>query len=79
MLLAPHHGSRKSNSPELARWCTPSWVVFSGDGRWSLPNVESPYRAVGGQVLHTYRNGAIQVRIDAEGVRVSPFVGQDLY
>ncbi len=79
VLLAPHHGSRKSNSPELAHWCTPSWVVFSGDGRWSLPKVESPYRAVGGQVLHTYRNGAIQVRIDTEGVRVSPFIGQYLY
>ena len=74
VLLAPHHGSRKSNSPELARWCTPTWVVFSGDGRWSLPEIEVPYRAVGGQVLHTFKNGAIQVRIDTEGVRVSPFV-----
>jgi len=76
VLLAPHHGSRKSNSPELANWCRPSWVIFSGDGRWSLPDVESPYHAVGGQVLHTFRNGAIQIRIDAEGMRVSPFVSK---
>jgi competence protein ComEC len=30
LVLAPHHGSRRSNSAELARWCTPEWVVVSG-------------------------------------------------
>ena len=74
VLLAPHHGSRKSNSPALAQWCTPAWVVFSGDGRWSLPETEAPYRAVGGRVLHTHDSGAIEVQITAEGVRVSRFV-----
>ena len=75
VLMAPHHGSRQSNSPELAAWCTPRWVVFSGDGRWSLPPVEAPYRKLGGQVRHTFESGAINVRIDAEGVRVSEFAG----
>ncbi len=74
VLLAPHHGSRQSNSPELAKWCTPGWVVISGDGRWSLPETEAPYRAVGARVLHTYDCGAIAVRITAEGVQVSPFI-----
>jgi competence protein ComEC len=74
VLMAPHHGSRKSNSAGLAAWCKPRWVVFSGDGRWSLPEVDSTYRAVGGQTLHTYNCGAIRVGIDAEGVCVSPFV-----
>jgi competence protein ComEC len=74
VLLAPHHGSKKSNSPELAAWCKPRWVVFSGDGRWSTPEIEAPYRAVGGQILHTYADGAIHVLIDAGGIRVSPFI-----
>jgi competence protein ComEC len=74
VLLAPHHGSRKSNSPGLAKWCTPHWVVFSGDGRWSLAETEAPYRAVGSQVLHTFDGGAIQVRIGTEGVYVSSFL-----
>ena len=73
VLLAPHHGSRKSNPPGLAKWCAPAWVIFSGDGRWSLPETEAPYRAVGSQVLQTHNCGAIQVQIDATGVRVSPF------
>ena len=74
VLLAPHHGSRKSNSPELAAWCGPRWVVFSGDGRWSLPEIEIPYRAADAEVLHTHESGAIQMRIDAAGVQVRPFV-----
>ena len=65
VLMAPHHGSRKSNSPELAAWCRPRWVVFSGDGRWNVPEIDATYRAVGSQVLHTYQSGAIQVRIAA--------------
>lgn len=74
VLMAPHHGSRISNSPGLAAWCKPRWVVFSGDGRWSLPEIDSTYRAVGGRSLHTYHSGAIHVRINGEGVHVSQFV-----
>ena len=74
VLLAPHHGSRQSNLPKLAEWCKPHWVVFSGDGRWSLPEAEVPYRAVGGRVLHTFVGGAINVRIDETGVSVSEFL-----
>lgn len=74
VLMAPHHGSKKSNQPGLAAWSKPRYVVFSGDGRWSLPEIEAPYRAVGAEVLHTFEGGAIQVGIDAEGVGVTPFV-----
>jgi competence protein ComEC len=74
VLMAPHHGSRKSNSPGLAAWCKPRWVVFSGDGRWNLPEIDAVYRAVGGQSLQTHDCGAIRVQIDGRGVRVSQFV-----
>ncbi len=73
-LLAPHHGSRKSNSPALATWCKPRWVVFSDDGRWNLPAINETYRAVGGQPLHTHTCGAIRVQIGTDGVNVSQFV-----
>ena len=49
--MAPHHGSRKSNSPELARWCRPRWVVFSDDGRLNTPEIDRTYQALGGQTL----------------------------
>ena len=76
VLMAPHHGSRQSNSPELARWCTPSWVVFSDDGRWNLPEIDATYQAVGSRTLHTNDSGAIEVRINGHGVEVRPFVGR---
>ena len=74
VLLAPHHGSRKSNSPALAAWCRPRWVVFSGDGRWNVPESESPYQAVGGQVLHTYRQRGRSTCGSPPGSDVSGFV-----
>ncbi|MBU4400373.1 MAG: ComEC/Rec2 family competence protein, partial [Planctomycetes bacterium] len=74
VLLAPHHGSRKSNSPELAAWCRPRWVVLSGGGRWNAPDIEATYRAVGGRVLPTSDRGAIRARITAEGIQMSGFV-----
>ena len=74
VLLAPHHGSRQSHSPELAHWCTPRCVIISGDGRWDSPEVAAPYRAVGASVLQTYNRGAIDVRIAAGEVRVTPFL-----
>ncbi len=75
VMLAPHHGSRKSNSPQLAAWCQPRWVVFSGDGRWNIPAVEKTYRAVGAETFWTSERGAIAVRVDSSGVRVTPFHG----
>jgi competence protein ComEC len=74
VLLAPHHGSKKSNSPELADWCRPDFVVFSGNGHWSTPELEATYHAVGAKVLHTYAVGAVDVQIDAGGIRVLPFL-----
>jgi competence protein ComEC len=73
VLMAPHHGSRKSNSPPLARWCRPRWVVLSGAGRWSTAEIDATYRAVGGRILHTCRSGAIEFLFDAEGVRLKAF------
>ena len=64
--------------PELAKWCTPACVVISGDGRWNLPEIDATYQAVGSRVLHTFDDGAIQVRINRPmEFSVSPFVGRD--
>lgn len=65
VLLAPHHGSRASNVPQLARWCSPEWVVVSGTRRWDPAPLEATYGALGARVLHTDRLGAVRVRADA--------------
>jgi competence protein ComEC len=74
VLVAPHHGSRQSNSPELAAWCRPQWIVLSGDGRWSTPETAATYRAVGGQILHTHIDGAITVTFDEKETKVERFL-----
>ncbi len=74
VLQAPHHGSRGSNSPELAAWSTPEWVVVSGSRRWDLEPVRRTYESVGSRFLHTADTGAVRVRIDSGGVAAAPFV-----
>jgi competence protein ComEC len=74
VLLAPHHGSRLSNSPGLASWCHPAWVIFSGDGRWTLPEIDATYQAAGSQTIHTFLTGAVIVTIDKNGTTVEPFL-----
>ena len=69
VLLAPHHGSQRSDPPGLAAWSTPEWVVISGDLRWDPGQTIATYRAAGAEVLHTARQGAIHVTLDASGVK----------
>jgi len=74
VLLAPHHGSRRSNSPELAAWSTPEWVVVSGGNRYDPATIGAVYKATGAQVLHTAQCGAVEVVVDGEGLRVDGFL-----
>lgn len=75
ILLAPHHGSRNSDPPGFAAWCTPTWVIVSGPrvGRDQQFTAQS-YRDVGAQVLHTADVGAVEFLIDGNGIECSQFV-----
>jgi competence protein ComEC len=77
VLMAPHHGSRQSNSPGLAAWCKPRWVVFSGSVRWSSPEVDLTYQAVGACPLHTHLSGAIRTQLGKAGAKITPFLKHD--
>ena len=75
ILLAPHHGSRHSDPPGFAAWCTPSWVVVSGP-RMSPEQqfTAASYREVGAQVLYTANVGAVQFTLDEQGIECAPFL-----
>ncbi len=75
VLLAPHHGSRRSNPPGLARWCQPEWVVVSGSINSFRPDMAESYHALGATVLHTGDSGAISCCIGPEKLRVEGFCG----
>lgn len=68
ILMAPHHGSRASNVPELAKWARPR-VVVSCQGR---PKGEHPAYPTA-RYLTTWEHGAITVRRDNESTWIETF------
>jgi competence protein ComEC len=74
VILAPHHGSQRSDPTGFALWSTPEYVIVSGslgfgDERQAREVAES-YAARGAQVLHTATAGCIEVKLSAGGVEV---------
>lgn len=74
LLLAPHHGSLRSNPTGLAAWCHPEWVVISGGHNERQQAATAAYRQAGAQVLHTAKHGAVRVTMDATGIKVESFL-----
>jgi competence protein ComEC len=72
VLMAPHHGSRKSNTTDLARWAHPR-VVVSCQGRPKSIESPDPYSPMGARFLSTWRHGAVLLRITPEGLVVETF------
>jgi competence protein ComEC len=73
ILMAPHHGSRFPNTPELAAWAHPK-VVVSCEGPPRGPSrPPEPYTARGAQFLGTWPHGAITVRSHRTGLVVETF------
>ncbi len=73
VVLAPHHGSVRSQPATFCAWCSPEWVVVSS----SLSDIRDAgpqeYAAVGCQVMHTAARGAVRVQLSAAGTQVSSF------
>jgi competence protein ComEC len=67
VVLAPHHGSPRSNPGKFADWSRPGYVVISG--RRSLgdevttENVKHSFRLRGAEVFHTAEDGCIRVEV----------------
>ncbi len=78
VLLAPHHGSKASNSPALAAWAKPSWVFLSGDGRWTVPEIDQTYEAVGAKPRHTFLSGALEATLKKDKVTVRGYADENV-
>ncbi len=64
VVLAPHHGSAFSDPPEFARWTTPEFAVVSGGPQDNPAAMAGAYDAVGAQIVHTARSGAVTVSVN---------------
>jgi len=71
VLLAPHHGSRSSSTPAFLEAVRPRVVVFPVGyrNRFRHPqeDVVARYEALGARVLRSDRDGAVTLRIAADG------------
>lgn len=84
VLVAPHHGSRTSLPPDIARATAADWVIVSGVGAAGWPEVRDAYAKARGDgdrvaVIKTGADdastgGAIAVGFTASAVRVEQFV-----
>ena len=58
VVMAPHHGSPRSNPGGFAAWSSPEWVVISGGHGKDVEPVKNAYSQAGATVLHTAESGA---------------------
>jgi competence protein ComEC len=79
ILLAPHHGSTTSSSEAFVGGVHPAEVVFtvSYRNRWGFPDrgVQARYRAHGGRLWRSDRDGAIVFTSRRGGLSVEPMRG----
>lgn len=69
LLLAPHHGSERSDPAGFSAWSLPEQVVVSsGEPRQVA---QDSFMEIGAAVWATYEQGFVTSAIDAQGVRVA--------
>ena len=77
LLVAPHHSSRTSSTPEFIAAVQPRWVVLPVGyrNRFGHPREEvlERYRASGAQLLRTDSGGAVLVKIGDEGITLQAY------
>jgi competence protein ComEC len=79
--LAPHHGSKTSNTEPFLEKVNPEAVVISS--RWKSrfgfphPLVLKRYKATGCRVFETAHNGAVSVRTDGRILTIMPTVTEE--
>ncbi|MCI0464368.1 MAG: ComEC/Rec2 family competence protein [Gemmataceae bacterium] len=73
VLQAPHHGSRLTNTPELAKWARPAVVVSCQGPPKGTARVAERFEQVGARFLGTWPHGAVTVRSGANGLTIETF------
>jgi competence protein ComEC len=81
VVLAPHHGSRRSDPTGFSLWSKPEFVVISGarneEDERDIEAVKDSYRARGAEVFHTAEDGCVRVELSAGGVTATTFRPHD--
>ncbi len=77
LLIAPHHGSRTSSSPDFIKRVMPQTVVFTAGylNRFGhpKPDVVDRYRSLGAETINTVDSGAASFVIENQGLTEQRF------
>jgi len=76
LLLAPHHGSRRSDPPGFAAWSRPEWTIVSGGALQTSSQVTASYQQRGGKLLSTADFGAIEFEMHNDRLVAKPYVNK---
>jgi competence protein ComEC len=82
ILVAPHHGSKSSNSAAFVETIKPEIVIFSTglNNRFSFPHpsVIKRYQDMGATLLNTASHGAVSLCTDGNALTIMPFNSKDV-
>ena len=72
VLLAPHHGSPRSDPPGFSAWCRPEWTIVSGGEGEAVESeaIRAAYQQTGRRLLNTANDGAVQVVLGERGIEI---------
>lgn len=73
VFMAPHHGSRAANKPELADWALPRVVISCEGPPRNAVRPSEPYSGKGARFLGTWPHGAITIHSQKSGLIVETF------
>jgi competence protein ComEC len=73
VLMAPHHGSKTANTPELAQWARPLLVVSCQGPPGSPGETKAHYQAIGATFLETWPEGAVTLHSSKAGLVAETF------
>ncbi|MBI4005668.1 MAG: DNA internalization-related competence protein ComEC/Rec2, partial [Gammaproteobacteria bacterium] len=77
VLIAPHHGSKTSSTPEFIDTIAPELVLFPVGyrNRYKFPNMDiiARYESRGIHMLDTARHGAILIKMNTSGMSVTQY------
>ncbi|MFC1816650.1 ComEC/Rec2 family competence protein [Thermodesulfobacteriota bacterium] len=77
VLMAPHHGSRKSSSDLLLNAVRPAAVIISAGWknrfRFPHPLILKKYQQRGYRIFRTDTNGAIVITTDGQDLNIKPY------
>jgi competence protein ComEC len=77
VLVAPHHGSKTSNSAAFVETIRPRAVIFTTglNNRFNFPHpsVIKRYQDMGATLLNTATHGAVRICTDGNTLTISPF------